>query len=122
MNNKTNYFISLILVFFSFGYFVFGFIVGENSAGAGGYNGDFLHVWPNLQIYLNNDLKAAITSQDFYSNRSPLAYIIHKYLNPLTNNQFNYRLSVFFISLLIPLLLFLCLYPVKLLSKQSLNL
>ena len=109
MNNKTNYFISLILVFFSFGYFVFGFIVGENSAGAGGYNGDFLHVWPNLQIYLNNDLKAAITSQDFYSNRSPLAYIIHKYLNPLTNNQFNYRLSVFFISLLIPLLLFLCL-------------
>ena len=109
MNNKINYFTSLILIFFSLAYYINGFIIGENSAGAGGYDGDFIHVWSNLQIYLNNDLKSSIISQDFYSNRSPLAYIIHKFLNPLTNNQYNYRLSVFLVSLLIPLLLFLCL-------------
>ena len=109
MNNKINYFTSLILILFSLAYYINGFIIGENSAGAGGYDGDFIHVWSNLQIYLNNDLKSSIISQDFYSNRSPLAYIIHKFLNPLTNNQYNYRLSVFLVSLLIPLLLFLCL-------------
>lgn len=109
MNNKTNYYTSLALVFFSLGYFFYGFIVGENSAGAGGYTGDFLHVWKNLQVYLNNDLKSAIINEEYYSNRSPLAYIIHKFFNPLTNNQYNYRLSVFLITLLIPILLFLCL-------------
>ena len=38
-----------------------------------------------------------------------MAYIIHKFFNPLTDSQFNFRLSVFFISLFIPVLLFLCL-------------
>ena len=69
MNNKINYFTSLILIFFSLAYYINGFIIGENSAGAGGYDGDFIHVWSNLQIYLNNDLKSSIISQDFYSNR-----------------------------------------------------
>lgn len=102
--DKITYF---LLFFFSLSYFIFGFIVGENSAGAGGYKGDFIHTWNNLKIFLNNNINYSI--QEYYSNRSPLIYILHEYFNPLTHNEFQFRLSVFLLSFFIPVLLFLCL-------------
>ena len=52
--------ISFVLVFLSVLSFFIGFIYGENSAGAGTFNGDFVNLWKNLQSFLNNDLKTAI--------------------------------------------------------------
>lgn len=107
MHKNKNIYFSYFLFFFSLVYFLYGFIVNENSAGAGGYSGDFFHTWNNLQIFLNNDFYYSI--QNYYSNRSPVIYILHEFLNPFTDNQFKFRISVFFISLLIPVLLFFCL-------------
>ena len=42
LNNKyLLYFLSFVILF---SYFV-GFLIGENSAGAGGYSGDLQHTW-----------------------------------------------------------------------------
>ena len=91
--DKITYF---LLFFFSLSYFIFGFIVGENSAGASGYKGDFIHTWNNLKIFLNNNINYSI--QEYYSNRSPLIYILHTLLNPFISDIDSYRLSVFCIS------------------------
>ena len=40
--------ISIILSITIFIYFLYGFYVNENSAGAGGYYGDFKIIWSNL--------------------------------------------------------------------------
>lgn len=89
--------------------FFLGFFFNENSAGAGNYNGDIQHTWKNLQIFLNNNLYDSINSKEYYSNRTPLVYIFHKYFNSFTDNIENYRFSVFLISLSIPILLFIAL-------------
>jgi hypothetical protein len=39
------------LIFFSF---IAGFILDENSAGAGGLGGDFKLIWKNLQLFKHN--------------------------------------------------------------------
>jgi hypothetical protein len=49
---KTSFnFLLLFLVFF----FIYGFVIGENSAGGGGYNGDFQTTFKNLQLFVNNN-------------------------------------------------------------------
>ena len=96
--------------------FFLGFYLDENSAGAGGYQGDFSHNWTNLKIFLNNNLFTAINSTDgsdlnnpYNSSRPPLVYIIHKLFNPFLENEISFRRSVFIISLATPLLFYLCL-------------
>lgn len=86
-----------------------GFYLDENSAGAGGFNGDIAHIWNNLNIFINNDIISSITHPDYYDSRLPTAYIIHEFLNPFIYTQENFRKSVFVISLIIPILFFLCL-------------
>jgi hypothetical protein len=105
---KTSFnFLLLFLVFF----FIYGFVIGENSAGGGGYNGDFQTTFKNLQLFVNNNFLEAIrltTNNDlYYTNRPPLLYILHSLLNPFSNNKELYRLSVFFISLLVPFFFYL---------------
>ena len=39
-------FLSFLIVI----YFFYGFFTNENSAGAGGYNGDFKLIWSNLLL------------------------------------------------------------------------
>lgn len=78
--------------------FIIGFYLNENSAGAGGYSGDLSHVWKNLNLVLKSDFLETIENQNYFSNRTPLLYFIHKYLNPLTSNIDNFRLSVFILS------------------------
>ena len=105
-----------ILIFLSFSSFFLGFHLNENSAGAGGFFGDFLLNWRNLQIFLNNDLLTAINYTDgtdpdnFYqSSRPPLVYILHKLFNPFSETEISFRRSVFIISLSGPILFYFCL-------------
>ncbi len=97
--------VSIILSITIFIYFLYGFYVNENSAGAGGYYGDFKIIWSNL-ILLKKDLIFNITSADYNDSRPPLSYILHIFLNPLSATKEGFRLSNFIISLSIPILLF----------------
>ena len=80
MKINTRYkFISLLLVLLSISSFFIGFIYGENSAGAGSLNGDFVGMWKNLQTFLNNDIATALKftteldPENYYkSSRTPL--------------------------------------------------
>ena len=86
-----------------------GYYLNENAAGAGFYSGDLGHVWKNLQIYLNNETIKTITGSEIYSNRPPLLYLFHKYLNPLTDNIESFRFSIFLVSMISPILFYYCL-------------
>jgi len=94
------------LVFLIVIYFLYGFYVNENAAGGGGYNGDLSSVFKNLQLFVNNNFIESIklTSNNYlyYTNRPPLLYILHSWLNPYSENLELFRLIVFFISILTP--------------------
>ena len=107
--NTNNKILSLILIFISFSSLFLGFYLDENSAGAGSYTGDITIIWSNLQIFLTNDIISSIDHQDYYSSRTPLAYIFHKKINPFVENIMSYRRSGFIISLTLPILFFFCL-------------
>ena len=105
-----------LLIFLSFFSFFLGFYLDENSAGAGGYKGDFHLNWINLQIFLNNDLLSAINYTDgsdpnnpYNSSRPPMVYVLHKLFNPFVDTEINFRRSVFVISLIGPILFYFCL-------------
>jgi hypothetical protein len=110
-------FFSIFLILFSVIFFFYGFISEENTAGAGGFSGDFSNSWNNLQIFLNNDLLNAINSSGntlegktkYISSRPPLIWILNKFLNPFTDNKIDWLRSIFFFSLLVPLLFYYCL-------------
>ena len=110
MVTKNNYkFFSFVLIFLSLLSFFLGFYLDENSAGGGSYLGDWSFLWPNLKLFINNDLYTAITHEKFLSNRSPLLYMMHASLNPFVENAIAYRRSVFVISLIVPILFYFCL-------------
>ena len=110
MEIKNNYkFFSFVLIFLSLLSFFLGFYLDENSAGGGSYLGDWSFLWPNLKLFINNDLYTAITHENFLSNRSPLLYMMHASLNPFVENVIAYRRSVFIISLSVPVLFYFCL-------------
>ena len=110
MVTKNNYkFFSFVLIFLSLLSFFLGFHLDENSAGGGSYLGDWSFLWPNLKLFINNDLYTAITHENFLSNRPPLLYMMHASLNPFVENVIAYRRSVFIISLSVPVLFYFCL-------------
>ena len=94
-------FISIIILF----YFFYGFYSNENSAGAGGYDGDFKTIWSNL-LLLKEGIFANLANPLYDDSRPPLSYIIHIYFNPFTYNQEVFRISCFIISLFLPVLFF----------------
>ena len=96
----------LFLSFLILIYFFYGFFTNENSAGAGGYNGDFKLIWSNL-LLLKEELFTNIDNPAYNDSRSPLSYILHILLNPFIDNKQEFRNSTFVISLLVPYLLFL---------------
>jgi len=106
---------SIILISLSILSFFIGFIYEENSAGAGTLQGDFYLLWKNLQTFLNHDLGTAINfttdldNENYKSSRTPLLYIFHKLFNPFVENQIYFIRSVFFVSLSVPVLFYLCL-------------
>ena len=81
--------------------FIIGFILNENSAGAGGTNGDFSLIWNNLQLF-KDSIFDNLDSSEYSDSRTPLIYIFHVLFNPFIETQYQFRLSVFFISLLCP--------------------
>ena len=89
--------------------FFYGFFSGENSAGAGGYNGDLSWIIKNINIFKNNNVLDAIKHPDIYGNRPPLIYILNTYLNPFFYDLEKYRISVFILSLLGPLFFYIAL-------------
>ena len=110
MELKNNYkIVSFILIFLSLLSFFLGFYLDENSAGGGTYFGDWMFAWPNLQIFLNNDISEGINHENLLTNRTPLLYILHKLFNPFAGSEIGYRRSVFIFSLLTPVLFYLCL-------------
>ena len=109
MKFSLNYkYVSILLIIFSFISFFVGFYMDEVSMGAGGYNGDFKYIQKSIKLFQNNTLKESILLLGESSNRPPLTWILHKYLNPFINSDIGFRRVVFFISLSIPVLLFLC--------------
>tara|TARA_B100000029_G_scaffold96542_1_gene86664 strand:- start:215 stop:1528 length:1314 start_codon:yes stop_codon:yes gene_type:complete len=107
--------ISFVLILLSISSFFAGYIRGENSAGAGTLYHDFENVWINLQTFLKNDLLTAIKltagadGEVYQSSRTPLIYIFHKLFNPFTENKIFFIRSVFAISLILPIIFYLCL-------------
>ena len=114
LNKKFNLCI-YIVIFFSIFLFLIGFFFQENSAGAGGFKGDFQNVWNNLSIFKNNDFKeglkatAGIGEIKYASSRTPLIYILNAYLNPFAGSKNVYILSIFFFSIFIFFLFYLSL-------------
>ena len=106
-NNKNTLIVSL--TFFVYVSFFLGFYFNENSIGSGGYNGDLAWMWNNFEIYKNNDLWTSIHHPDFFGNRTPLLYILHILFNPFIFDIDSYRLTVFLISFLAPLIFYVCL-------------
>ena len=89
----------LLLSFFIFVSFVSGFVLNENSAGAGGDNGDFVQIWNALQLFKEGILEN-LNSFEYDDSRNPLIYIIHVLFNPFIDTKYQFRMSVLFISLL----------------------
>ena len=107
IEKKENYkILTFILIILSIVSFFLGFHFDENSAGAGGHNGDFVAIWRNQQIFLSYDLISASSHPDYFDSRAPTAYILHKFLNPFVVNEISYRRTVFIISLALPILFY----------------
>ena len=94
------------LIIFSFFY---GFYSNENSVGAGGYNGDIIWILENIEIFKNNSLKDSILNENLFGNRTPLIYVINELINPFFYEYEKYRVSIFLLSLIGPIILYLCL-------------
>ena len=93
------------LSFLTLLYFFFGFFINENSAGAGGFDGDLSLIWKNLQL-IKSGILQNLDSPLYNDSRPPLAYIIHAIFNPFTENLELFRFSVLAISLTVPALLY----------------
>ncbi len=106
INKKKISYLILSLVILSF---FLGFYFNENSAGAGGYNGDITWILQNIEIFKNNSFYEAITNQDFFGNRTPLIYILNDLLNPFFYEYENYRITTFLFSLTGPIFIYHCL-------------
>ena len=86
-------------------YFFYGFYNDENSAGAGGYDGDFKLIWDNL-LLLKQSIVSNLNSSEYSDSRPPLSYILHILFNPYINNKEEFRIINLIISFSIPILLF----------------
>ena len=103
LNHKHYYLFFLAISIFLF---ILGFFLNENSAGGGSFIGVIKIIWNNLQIFINNSLTSSLASEEYVAGRTPIAPLLHKYFNPFINNLESFRLSVFFISILLPFFLF----------------
>ena len=108
-SNKINNLLkilSIFLIFFSIFFYFYGFLVGENSAGAGVLKGDFNNVWITLQTFLKNDIltsvkisgDSVVQGQEslYISSRTPLIYILNKVFNPFVESKVSFIRSIFF--------------------------
>lgn len=99
--NLSIYLTSLFLLL----YFFYGFFSNENTAGAGGYDGDFDTIWNNINL-LKEGVVVNLDNPSYNDSRPPLSYILHILFNPFINDQESFRFSCFVISLIIPALIY----------------
>ena len=104
----NEYFISFLSLGIGL-YFFYGFFTNENSAGAGGYEGDLKLIWENL-LLLKSKTFSNLDNPLYNDSRPPLSYIVHIYLNPFIRSLEGFRISTFYISFLVPILFF---YSIK---------
>ena len=75
------------------------------------YTSGFFHLFAGFLLITNfqlleNDIFSNLSSPLYNDSRPPLSYILHILFNPLASDKETYRLSVLFISLIVPILLF----------------
>ena len=92
-----------LIIFIPLLTYLLGFYLNENSAGMGEFASDSTWIKSNINIFLHNNLQDAIFHPDLFGNRTPLIYILNKFLNPFFGDFEKYRLFVFLMSLLGPL-------------------
>ena len=104
INFHNNYILLPLSIFLIFNFF-YGFYANENSAGAGGYEGDFKLIWNNLQLF-QQGIIGNFDNPLYTDSRPPLSYMLHTIFNPFVNEKEAFRLSTLFISSIVPLLFF----------------
>ena len=107
--NNNNKIVSIFLILSAISSFFLGFYQNEISMGAGGYEGDFKFVKKSISLFSQNSILDSIKLFSESSNRPPLIYILHKLFNPYILDELGFRATVFFLSLLAPILFYLCL-------------
>ena len=112
---KSNPILIFLLFLIVISYFL-GFYRYEDSAGGGKI--DYVeHEWGTIQLFKKNDLTIALSSIFYESSRTPLFYIINKFI-PFSNNIENLRLFWFIFSITIPFLFY---YTLKLLAADKIK-
>ena len=110
ITNKSEKLFLISLIFLSLISYFVGFNLDENSAGGG--KADFKFVWQNLQTFHSKGLLESIKltaipdDKVFQSTRTPGFYILNKLFNPFIDNKENFKTSIFFISMLVPIIFF----------------
>jgi hypothetical protein len=107
--NNNNKIVSIFLILSAISSFFLGFYLNEISMGAGGYEGDFKFVKKSIFLFSQNSILDSIKLFSESSNRPPLIYILHKLLNPFILDELGFRVTVFCLSLIAPILFYLCL-------------
>ena len=101
---KTNIKIIFIVLSIITITFFTGFYLNEDSAGGGQI--DFVdHELGTIQLFSNNNIDIALGSVLYESSRTPLFYILNKYI-PFNDDAEKLRLFWFIFSISIPLFLF----------------
>ncbi len=108
MKTKNNL-ISIFLIFVAISSYFLGFYLNEVSMGAGGFDGDFEYIKKSIALFSQNSILYSIELFGESSNRPPLIFIIHKFLNPFFLDELGFRRTVFGISLIIPVIFYFCL-------------
>ena len=86
-------FFKITLIFLIILSFIVGFVLRENSAG-GGKSDFYTHTWPAIQSFQNDFLFTIKNYSTFAEGAYPLFHIINAYLNPFSNNIFNFQFSI----------------------------
>ena len=96
--------------------YILGFYLNEDSAGGGKI--DYInHEWGTIQLFIKNDISTVLSSILYASSRTPLFYIVNKFI-PFNNDIENLRLFWFIFSSTIPFLFY---FTLKIVASKKIN-
>ena len=106
IKNKINYFKIFIFFIILFAYFI-GFFLRENAAGGGE---EFYQLsWPIIQNFKENFIITLRNYGSFADYTIPFLHILNAYINPFTDNVYEFQLFNTVASLFIFFIFFLVL-------------
>ena len=106
IKNKINYFKIFIFIIILFSYFI-GFFLRENAAGGGE---EFYQLsWPIIQNFKENFIITLRNYGSFADYTIPFLHILNAYINPFTDNVYEFQLFNTVASLFIFFIFFLVL-------------